>query len=59
MNKELTVKSIEDVLTRFLTLDQYKDKRYEYGKSRTYNTYDIAEEIYNELNKTVTNEVNP
>lgn len=52
MNKELTIKSIEDVLRRFLTLEHYKDKRYAYGSSRTYNSYDIAEEIYN----TVTSE---
>lgn len=51
MNKELTIKSIEDVLRRFLTLEHYKDKRYAYGSSRTYNSYDIAEEIYNELEK--------
>lgn len=51
MNKELSIKTIEDVLRRFLILDQYKDKRYAYGSSRTYNVYDIAEEIYNELEK--------
>lgn len=54
MNKELTVKSIEDVLRRFVTLEHYKDKRYAYGSSRVYNTYDIAEEIYNTVTKAET-----
>jgi len=51
MNKELSIKTIEDVLRRFLILDQYKDKRYAYNSGRSYNVYDIAEEIYNELEK--------
>jgi hypothetical protein len=54
MNKELTIKSIEDVLRRFVTLEHYKDKRYAYGSSRVYNTYDIAEEIYNTVTKAET-----